>query len=510
MSEENPFEQVRTSGHSVDRLPPHSSEAEQGVLGCVLLDPHMAMEPLMERNWSRPHFYDLRHQEIWAALEAMHSARKPIDIITLQQHMKDAGLLEQIGGIPYLSQLQDAVPSAANLDYYAEIVREKWLLRGWIQLCTEVVGKIYNYEGKVDQLTDKVSQDLHRMCERNSGVSESEKHIAELVADVHDEYIAKYRRGYKRRVGPQTGFNYLDNIVPGLGPTHLTFIAARPSMGKSALMLQIAINMAAAGESQGIFSLEMTSQALVARAIFERGGSDMVAFLNGFMKQEDTQKLANAGAGLGVLPIVIDDTPQLTIEQLAIKARRLARKHKIKVFWLDYFQLLTSRARRFSSRNEEMAYCSQQLKALARELKIPFCVLTQMNREIEKDGHRRPKLSDLRDTGQIEQDADGVWFLWRPKVDTEAWKKRIADILPRIPVPSDWKLEKTWKKNLSIVMLTVEKQREGPSHEDATMVFVKPWTRFLDAYRPSGAETEIPNTPAPPVETPDEDSPFES
>lgn len=490
------------SGHTGDRLPPHSVEMESGVLGCVLLDPNGSMEALLERNWTAARFYDLRHQQIWTALAQMHAARKPIEIITLQEWIRQTIGWEKIGGLPYLLQLQDVVPSAANLDYYAESVHEKYVCRGWLALCANIVDRIYNHEGTVDLLSDQVSRDLHQMCERSAGLQECEKTMAEIVADVHDEYLAKYRRGVKRRVGPQTGFNYLDNIVPGLGPQQLIYIAARPSMGKSALMLQMVANMAEGGDPQGVFSLEMTGGALGARAVFERGGADMIAFLNGFMKEEDIQKLTNSSASLGKLPIVIDDTPQLTIEEIKIKARRMVKKHGIKVLWLDYFQLLTSRdTRRFSSRNEEMGYCSRELKALARELKIPICVLAQMNREIEKDGHRRPKLSDLRDTGQVEQDADHVWFLWKPKLDSDAWKKRIADILPRIPVPADWRLEATWKKHLSIVMLTVEKQREGPSHEDATMVFIKPWTRFVDAYTPAGNQGNFETArPAPKIE----------
>lgn len=488
-----------------DRLPPHSPEMEAGVLGCILLAPVECMETCIEKfkKAGRYVFYGLRHQIIYDVMLEMFTAREPIDIILLQQRLKEHDLLDQVGGIPYLSHLQDSVPSAANLSYYLDIVREKYVLRQWITLCTEIVGRIYDYEGEVETLMDEVSHDLFQLCEREQEAVE--KTFRDVVMAVQEKYLEKFRRGVKHKIGPLTGFNYLDNILPGLGAGQLIVLAARPRTGKSAMMMQVAEHIALMQKLPvGVISLEMSSDSLGAREIFQRAGADMTKFLNGFMSEADVQKLANTSLELSKMNLVIDESPRMSIEDLEIRARRLVQRHKLGVLFIDYFQLLFVRQRHKQwSKADELAECSMRIKAMAKELKIPIVLLAQMNREIEKETHRRPRLSDLRDTGQLEQDADVIMFLWKPPVKTPAWEKRIADILPRVPVQEDWRLEKTWKKNLAIVICTVEKQREGRSGEDATLVFIKPWTRFVDAYTPkvveqiSIQETEAEQEPPP-------------
>ena len=230
---------------TIDRLPPHSPEAEQGVLGCALLSPNECVGECIEKlkGAGQEVFYDLRHQLIYETLAAMFNERMPIDVITVQQRLKDKQLLEQVGGIAYLAQLQDAVPSAANLSYYLDIVLEKFRMRKWVGLCTEIVAKVYDYEGDVEQLEDEISHDLFKLCEQGQQHA-TEKTMAEVMADVQEEYLDKFRRGVKRHVGPQTGFNYLDNILPGFGPGQLILLAARPRLGKSAIMMQMATNIA--------------------------------------------------------------------------------------------------------------------------------------------------------------------------------------------------------------------------------------------------------------------------
>lgn len=485
-----------TAAINLDRLPPHSPEAEMGVLGCCLLSPNECLGECLEKFKAvREVFYDLRHQMIYDALSEMFNARTPIDVITVQQFIKDRQMLEQVGGIAYLSQLQDSVPSAANLSYYLEIVREKHLLRKWIAACTEIVGRIYDYEGEVDALVAGISHELFKLCERDQAASE--KSFKEVIVDVHEKYLEKFRRGVKYKIGPQTGFNYLDNIIPGLGAAQLIVIAARPRTGKSAIIMQMAEHIAGVEKIPvGFISLEMSAVSLGAREIFQRAGADMTKFLNGFMSESDVEKLTCAGVNLSKLPLFIDESSRMSIEDLEIRCRRLVRRHKLGVIFVDYFQLLFVRNRSKQwSKSDELAECSMRLKALAKELNIPIVLCAQMNREIEKETHRRPRLSDLRDTGQLEQDADVIMFLWKPDVTSETWEKKVADILPRVQVPADWKLPRTWKKNLSIVTCTVEKQREGRSGEDATLVFIKPWTRFVDAYRPAGeVQNEIEDT----------------
>jgi replicative DNA helicase len=475
-----------------DRLPPHSLEMEQGVLGCIMLSPADGLAECLNKlkgDGSKA-FYDLRHQLIYQVMRQMHEQREPIDLITLQQRLKDRDVLDQVGGIPYLSQLQDAVPSAANLSYYLDIVREKYTLRQWVTLCTEVIGRIYDFEGEVDSLTDQISRDVFQLCEREQ--TTVEKSFRDVVLQVQEIYLDKFRRGVKHKIGPLTGFNYLDNILPGFGRGQMIVLAARPRTGKSALMMQWVENISLLQKCPtGVISLEMSSESLGAREIFQRAGSDMTKFLNGFMSDADVQKLVSASAQLAKMPVFIDDSERMSIEDFEVRARRLVQRHKLGVLFIDYFQLLYVRNRHKQwSKSDELAECSMRIKALAKELGIPIVVLAQMNREIEKDTHRRPRLSDLKDTGQLEQDADVIMFLWKPNIKSEAWQKRVLDILPRVPVQEDWRLEKTWKKNLAIVICTVEKQREGRSGEDATLVFIKPWTRFVDAYTPKVEEQQ--------------------
>lgn len=498
------------------RLPPHSPEAERGVLGCIL---QAATECLGDAREALPDsaaFYDMRHRVVFEMILELDAAHAPIDSATVYARLVERGMAEQIGGSGALFELENAAPSPAGIGYWLQTMRDKFLLRRWIGFCTQTAGQLYETGPDVDAVLAAVSADLFKLCE--GGIVAVEKSMAAVMADVQEEYFDKFRRGVKRRVGPQTGFNYLDNILPGLAPGQLILIAARPRTGKSAIIMQWAEYIAGAEQIPvGIFSLEMTSRALGARAVFERGGADMTKFLNGFMSDADVQALVNAQIILSRLPITFDESPSLSIEDLEIRARRMVRRHKLGVIFIDYFQLLWSRNKtRGWNSQDELAHCSKRLKALARELKIPIVVCAQMNREIEKETHRRPRLSDLRDTGQLEQDADVVMFLWKPDVSSGKWQKELGRILPRVPcIPAEWRgtEEKRqdkqgrllvryagWQKNLQVVTCTVEKQREGRSGEDATLVFIKPWTRFVDAYEarkddtgdllPTGAPTE--------------------
>lgn len=474
---------------AVDRLPPHNLECEMGVLACILIEPSTCLDEVMLALKDASSFYDLRHQSIFNAMVEMQKKAAPIDIISLHGWLKDKKVLEEIGGLGYLQALPDAAPSTANLAYYLGVVREKFLLRKWISLCTEVVGRVYDFEGEFDELVSGVSTELFKMCE--TGLRTNEKTMREVIVEVHDQVLSKFKRGIKFSSGPTTGFNYLDNILPGLAPGQLIVEAARPRTGKTAKMMQTAEHIAGVCQVPvAVFSLEMTARSLGSRAIFQRAGADITKFMNGFMTDGDVQKLTIAGVQLGKLPIYIDESPRMAIEDLEIRSRRLVRSRGVRIIFIDYFQLLYVRNRnRQWSKSDELAECSMRLKALAKELNVPIYLCAQMNREIEKETHRRPRLSDLRDTGQLEQDADVVMFLWKPDVSSETWEKKVGDILPRVPCPDDWKTGKAWKKQLSIVTCTVEKQREGRSGEDATLVFIKPWTRFVDAYRPYGATT---------------------
>lgn len=450
----------------LDRLPPHSPEAEQGVLGCVLLSPNECMGECIEKlkDNGAESFYDLRHQTIYEMLAEMFNTREAIDVITVQQKLKDKQLLEPVGGIAYLSQLQDAVPSAANLSYYLDIVREKFLLRKMIQTCTEVVGRVYDYEGEVDALLDEVERDVLRISEsRVQGAAVTTKELVGKAIHTIENFFS--RQGALTGLG--TGFTDLDRMTDGLHGSEMVVIAARPSMGKTSLAMNIAEHVALEDKLPvGVFSLEMSAEALVLRMMCSIARVNLRSIREGFMSESDFPKLTSAAGKLANAPLFIDDTAGLSILQLRARARRLHQMHGIKLFVIDYLQLLHSTARRAQeNRQQEISDISSGIKALAKELKVPVVVLSQLNRELERDKNRKPRLSDLRESGAIEQDADLVGLLYKPSAgDDDEGNAEEADGLP--------------------VNLLIAKQRNGPTG-DVNLTFLKSYTRFESAAKVS-------------------------
>jgi replicative DNA helicase len=453
------------SQQSVDRLPPHSPEGEQGVLGCVLLSPNECMGECIEKLKDNgiEAFYDLRHQTIYEALTRMFDAREAIDIITLQQRLKDKGLLDQIGGIPYLSQLQDAVPSAANLSYYLDIVREKFLLRKMISVCTEVVGRVYDYEGEVDALLDEVERDVLRISESRvqGGVVTTKELVNKAIGTIENFFD---RKGALTGLG--TGFMDLDKMTDGLHGSEMIVIAARPSMGKTSLAMNIVEHVAIEEKLPvAVFSLEMSAESLVLRTMCSLARVNLRSIREGFMNESDFPKLTSAAGKLANSKLFIDDSAGLSILQLRARARRLWQQHGIKLFVIDYLQLLHSTGRRSQeNRQQEIADISSGIKALAKELKVPVIVLSQLNRELERDKSRKPRLSDLRESGAIEQDADLVGLLYKPNASDEEDGPEEGDGVP--------------------VNLLIAKQRNGPTG-DVNLTFLKPYTRFESAAKVS-------------------------
>ncbi len=455
----------------VDRLPPHSPEGEQGVLGCVLLSPNECMGECIAKLKGGPEvFYDLRHQTIYSAIAEMYDKREHIDLITLQQRLKDKQLLEQIGGLAYLSALPDTVPSAANLGYYLDIVHEKFLLRQMIHVCTAVVGRVYDYEGEVDVLLDEIERDILRMSE--SRVQSQDSTIKDLVHRAINT-IEKFHQGQGQLTGVGTGFNDFDKMTTGLHGGEMIVIAARPSMGKTSLAMNIAEHVCIEQKLPvGVFSLEMTADSLVLRMLCSNARVNLRSIREGFMSEADFPKLQNAMGRLANAPLFIDDSAGLSILQLRARARRLHQMHGIKLFVIDYLQLLHSTARRSQeNRQQEISDISSGIKALAKELKVPVIVLSQLNRELEKDKSRKPRLSDLRESGAIEQDADLVGLLYKPSAgDDDEGNAEEADGLP--------------------VNLLIAKQRNGPTG-DVNLTFLKSFTRFESAAKVS--DEDIPN-----------------
>jgi len=408
-------------------------------------------------------FYDLRHQAIYDTLVEMYDGKKPIDLITLQENLKLKNQLDSVGGIPYLSALPDAVPSAANLEYYIEIVREKYVLRKMIQTCTGVVGRVYEHEGKVDGLLDEVERDILKIAEdRIENNSVKMKDLVHRAINTIEDY--HQRQGMLTGVG--TGFLDFDKMTSGLHGGEMIVIAARPSMGKTSLVMNI-VEHVVLEEKQpvGVFSLEMTADSLVLRMLCSRARVNMRNIRDGFLAERDFPKLTGAAGKLANAPLYIDDTAGLSILQLRAKARRMHQQHGIKLVVIDYLQLLNASGTRVENRQQEVAMISNGVKALAKELNVPVIVLSQLNRELEKDKSRKPRLSDLRESGAIEQDADLIALLYKPDEGSDDEDK--PQDLEAIPVN-----------------LLIAKQRNGPTG-DVHLTFFKGYTRFESAAKVS-------------------------
>ncbi|HWF17620.1 MAG TPA: replicative DNA helicase [Verrucomicrobiae bacterium] len=443
-----------------DRLPPHSPEAEQGVLGCVMLSPNDCLGECVEKFKAGAEvFYDLRHQTIYETLIEMYDQRVPVDIITLQERLKNKQRLEEVGGLVYLTSLPDTVPSAANLNYYLEIVLEKFVLRKMIHTCTEVVSRVYEHEGAVDTLLDEVERDILRISEtRVEGKTDKIKDLVKKAISTIEDY--HQRQGML--TGVATGFTDLDKMTSGLHGGEMIVVAARPSMGKTSLAMNIAEHVAIQEKVPvGVFSLEMTSESLVLRMLCSRSRVNLRNVREGFLAERDFPKLTDAAGKLVSAPLFIDDSSGLSILQLRAKARRMSQQYGIKLFVIDYLQLLHSTARRAENRQQEIADISNGIKSLAKELNVPVIVLSQLNRELEKDKDRKPRLSDLRESGAIEQDADVVALLYKPsRSDDEDGGGEEQDAVP--------------------VNLLIAKQRNGPTG-DVHLTFLKSYTRFESA-----------------------------
>lgn len=457
----------------LDRLPPHSTEAEQGVLGCILWSPKECLNECItkfggDREWA----YDLRHQTIYDTMVTMAERMEAIDLVTLQQRLKDAGFLDQIGGIAYLSSLQDAVPSAANLSFYLEIVLEKATLRKMIRTCSDIVARAYENEGEVDALMDQAETEILKIAEArvaapNLAIKELVRKAIGTIEDFHQ------RKG--ALTGIPTGFGDLDRMTGGLQGGEMIVFAARPSMGKTSLALGIAEHVAIdVGLSVGVFSLEMTADSLILRMLCSRARVNLRDIREGFMAERDFPKLTATSGKISKAPLYIDDTAGLSILQLRARARRMQQQHGIKLLVVDYLQLMHSTARRAQeNRQQEIADISSGIKALAKELNIPVIVLAQLNRELERDRARKPRLSDLRESGSIEQDADVVGLLYKAQSDEdEPDSQRQADAAG------------------IAVNLLIAKQRNGPTG-DVHLTFLNSLTRFES--RAKVSDEDVPN-----------------
>lgn len=436
-----------------DRLPPHDIEAEQGILGCLMMVPQDCMEECYEAGVKEDWFYDIRHQVLFQAMSDLCRDIRTFDIITLQTALKGKQQLDQVGGLAYISTLPDAVPSAANLSYYADIVREKYKLRKTINLCTAVAGKAYD-STTPDELLSGLMVDLSKIKEGDS--LKEAKGIMELVQEATTDMEAML--ACSGITGLTTGLADLDKLTGGLHEGEMIIIAARPSAGKSALGMQIAEGLAVDHKTPtAFFSVEMNPRSLVLRTLGSRARVNIRSLVGGSMGANDPMKLTNAAGYIARAPLFIEDSCGWTAQQIRARARRLKANHNIALAVVDYLQLVQPSVRS-KSREQDVASISAEMKMMARELNIPVIVLCQMNRNIENSKGRRPMLSDLRESGGIEQDGDVIAFL-HPMPQEDG-------------LPSD-----TVETKLIVV-----KQRNGPT-DDVNLVFLKAFTRFEAAAR---------------------------
>jgi replicative DNA helicase len=446
---------LTSSSQDIHRTPPNSVEAEQGVLGSMLISPRDTIAECVEKI-NEEYFYVPAHQTIYTVLVELWNAGQAIDLITFTQVLRDRNLLESLGGAAFVTGLFTFVPTAANVQYYLDIVRDKYILREIIAAATESVRRAYEEQDEVNNLLDEVEQRIFAVGEdRFKGQMLSMK-------DQVMEAIESIEKLYERKggiTGISTGFVEFDRMTSGMHGAEMIVIAARPSMGKTALVMNIAEHVAVQEKLPvGVFSLEMSSQQLVQRLLCSRARVNLQKVRDGFLAERDFPSLTAAASKLAEAKIFIDDSAGLSILELRAKARRLRAQHDVQLLIVDYLQLLRSTSRRAQdNRQLEISEISAGIKGLAKELKIPIIVVAQLNRQPEARSGGKPRLSDLRESGSIEQDADLVGLLVRPEIYEEDEEARA---------------EKAGEAELIIA-----KQRNGPVGE-IPLTFLKEFTRF--------------------------------
>ena len=448
------------------------------VLGSMLLDPAEAIEAAVAKLNFEGSFYDPAHQSIFSALVKLGSERHrgTIDLITLSDALAKAAVLEEVGGRAYLSQLVSCVPTAANIHHYVDIVHQTAVLRRLIRTSSDVHSRCFEPQENMEELLDQIERDVLAV----TGLTDTKKTqaVGDLIIHAID-HLDKLHTGDLSVVGLQTGFDDLDRLIIGLRPGDMFVLAARPSIGKTALALNIATNLALREKpaAVGFFSLEMEAKLLVLRLLCGHARVSITDVREGALSPGRWQEIMEAGQRLRSAPIYIDDTGSLDIMELRARARRMKREFDIQVIMIDYLQLMRANVGKNATRENEVARMSGGIKALAKELQVPILVLAQLNRQAEQPG-QRPRLSHLRESGAIEQDADVVALLHRER-DVEKDREGDGDQAPT-RIQEDTAAE-----------LIVAKHRNGPTG-------IVPLT-FLPAYTLFKSRSRIPDEDVPEV-----------
>jgi len=434
-----------------DRTPPHNIEAEQAVLGAIFLEQDAlvtATEIITPRDFYRP-----AHQRIYQVMVEIGERGEPVDLVTVTAELDNRKQLEDVGGVTYLTDLANAVPTAANIEYYCRIIEQKGVLRQLIRTATKIVTDGYNQSEDLGNLLSDAEKNIMQISQKRT--RGGFQHIKNVLMDAY-ERIETLSSSKGDVTGLPTGYPDLDKMTSGLQKSDLIILAARPSVGKTAFALNVAQNVAArAGKVVAIFSLEMAAAQLVMRMICAEGNIDAGKIRSGYLDDDDWRKLTMSIGTLSKAPIFIDDTPGITMSDIRSKCRRLAAEQgEIGLVLIDYLQLISGRAGGGDNRQQEVSEISRSLKLMARELHCPVIALSQLSRSVEQRQDKRPMLSDIRESGSIEQDADIVAFLYR----------------------EDYYDKETEEKN--VIEVIIGKQRSGPTGT-VKLAFLKEYNKFV-------------------------------
>ena len=435
-----------------DRTLPHNLEAEKCVLGAILIN-NQTFNSAAEVIDAHDFFRDA-HRRIFEKMVALSDRSEPVDLVTLKDELTRSNELEEVGGPAYISALTDGVPRSANVEYYAKIVKEKSTLRRLIQSANEVLVRAYDAEEDADDLLDAAERSIFQIAEHRLRTGFIP--LGELV-DSGYQIIERLQQHKGLVTGVPSGFTDLDEMTSGFQKSDLVIVAARPSMGKTSFVMNVALNCAVeAGKIVGVFSLEMSKEQLFMRMLTSEARVDAHRFRGGFLGEQDYARLVEAFARLHDAKVFIDDSPGVGILEMRAKARRLKLEHGLDLLIIDYIQLMQGRGK-FDNRQQEIAAISRSLKILAKELDVPIVALSQLSRAPEARGDHRPQLSDLRESGALEQDADVVVFIFRedmyaPEGERKSEFEGTAEII-------------------------VGKQRNGPTGM-IRLAFLKQYTRF--------------------------------
>jgi replicative DNA helicase len=437
---------------TLERPLPQNLDAERSILGAILLDNH-ALNAAIE-NLKPEDFFLEQHRRVFNQMIALGESQQAIDLVTLTESLHRVGELESSGGAPYLAALADGMPRVSNVEHYARIVREKALLRNLIHATHNIQQRALEGEDGADTILDNAESSIFALAEDR--VKAGLIPVKDIVRDNFERLEKIFREG-KSITGVSTGYTELDKLLSGLQPSELLILAARPSQGKTALALNFAENISIrAGSPVAFFSLEMSKESLLQRLVASVAQIDAHKFRSGHLSREDWRRMTEALGTISSAPLWIDDAGSTSVLEIGAKARRLKREKGLSLVVVDYLQLITGRGR-FNNRQEEVSSISRGLKGLAKELQLPVLVLSQLTRAPERE-ERGPQLSDLRESGAIEQDADVVMFIYRPhwaKMDASPEERDQAEI-------------------------QVAKQRNGPT-DKVRFVFRSRLTRFEEA-----------------------------